>query len=301
MFSGIWKWFYLGVCFNKMVKFKFNFLLFFFIINSGSYISKAQKLFIPISDQEIISIYKTGEKKNDGSYESKDKNGNVRIKGKFNKLIPVGKWFILFEDGKLMSTYSYSDQGKLDGVFVEYFSNGKIKTTGEFENNIQTGIWKSFYMNGNIETEGFLLEGRRYKQWNYYFESGRIKEISNYNYEGKLDGELISFDQFGTIVSKSSYKENKIHGEYLEFYFNGNLALSGYYEMGFKDSVWLEFTMFKRKSFEKRYKNNLPHSRWVYYYPNSNYIQKEEYYNNGLKDGLFKEFYFGGRISKSSI
>ena len=80
MFSGIWKWFYLGVCFNKMVKFKFNFLLFFLIINSGSYISKAQKLFIPISDQEIISIYKTGEKKNDGSYESKDKNGNVRIK-----------------------------------------------------------------------------------------------------------------------------------------------------------------------------------------------------------------------------
>ena len=79
-------------------------------------------------------------------------------------MVPIGKWFILFENGNLMSTYSYSDEGNLDGVFIEYFSNGKIKTTGEFENNIQTGFWKSYYINGNIETEGVLLKGRRYQQ-----------------------------------------------------------------------------------------------------------------------------------------
>ena len=53
-----------------------------------------------------------------------------------------------------------------------------------------------------------------------------------------------------------------------------------------------------KKSFEKRYKNDLPHSKWIYYYPNSNYIQKEENYSEGLKDGAFKEFYFGDRLSR---
>ena len=148
MFSSIWKWFYLGFCINKMVN-NNNFFLFFLTLLFISFFSKSQKLFIPISDKEIISIYKTGEKKKDGSYESKDENGNIRIRGAFNNLVPIGKWFILFENGNLMSTYSYSDEGNLDGVFIEYFSNGKIKTTGEFENNIQTGFWKSYYINGN--------------------------------------------------------------------------------------------------------------------------------------------------------
>tara|TARA_B100000902_G_scaffold365015_1_gene385505 strand:- start:316 stop:1839 length:1524 start_codon:yes stop_codon:yes gene_type:complete len=278
--------------------------LFFWLVNSTFFLN-AQKLFIPINDSEIISIYKSGDKQDDGSYISKDKSGNIRIQGKFNKLIPVGKWYIFFKNGKLQSTYSYSEEGKLDGVFVQYFSNGKIYISGNFKNNIQTGLWRTFYLNGNIETEGEMLEGKRYKQWNYYHNSGKIKEVSNYNFEGKLDGDLISFDEYGTLVSKANYKKNKIDGEYLEYYYDGNIALRGYYILGYKDSVWTEYQPYKvgfnrsvNISFEKRYKNDLPHSNWIYYYPNSNYIQKEETYRDGLKNGTFKEYFYNNRISK---
>ena len=246
--------------------FNSKFLLFYCLFGFLSYFSKSQKLFVPVEDNEIISIYTKGEKKDDGSYISRDSKGNIRIKGKFDKLTPVGKWYLFFDDGKLMSNYSYNEDGKLDGIFVEYFSNGNIKTSGKFEKNIRSGIWKTYYLNGNVETEGLLLEGKRYKQWVYYFEGGMIKEVSNYNYEGKLEGELISFDQFGTPVSKSFYKNNKINGQYLEFYYNGRVALSGHYDMGLKDSLWIEYSGFNKKSFEKRYKNDLPHSKWIYYY-----------------------------------
>ena len=89
---------------NINSKIVFLFCLFvnnFFLIN-------AQKLFIPINDSEIISIYKTGDKQDDGSYVSKDKSGNIRIQGKFNKLVPVGKWFIFFErdDPKSVSKFA---------------------------------------------------------------------------------------------------------------------------------------------------------------------------------------------------
>ena len=50
---------------------------------------------------------------------------------------------------------------------------------------------------------------------------------------------------------------------------------------------------------EKRYKNDLAHSKWIYYYPNTNIIQKEEHYYNGIKDGIFNEYYFNRNLAKS--
>ena len=91
-------------------------------------------------------------------------------------------------------------------VFVQYFSNGKIYISGTFKNNIQSGLWKTFYLNGNLETEGEMYEGKRYKRWNYYYNSGIIKEISNYNIEGKLMvSSLRSMSM--VLVSKANYKK----------------------------------------------------------------------------------------------
>ena len=185
------------------------FFIFIFLFSSIAY---SQTLFIPLSDPYIISIYKTGEKSQDGTYISKDSLGNIRIKGKFNGIKPIGKWYVFFESGELNSNYAYNDNGNLDGLFVEYYNNGQIKSAGYFENNVQTSTWKTFYYDGIIETEGELLEGKRYKQWNYYFPSGKIKEVSNYNFKGELSGILISYDEFGKKVSEANYINNKLNG-----------------------------------------------------------------------------------------
>ena len=74
-----------------MVKTNFKIVFFIlFFIQKSNFIN-AQKLFIPINDSEIISLYKLGEKEKDGSYTSKDSLGNIRVQGQFNKLTPVGK------------------------------------------------------------------------------------------------------------------------------------------------------------------------------------------------------------------
>ena len=80
---------------------------------------------------------------------------------------------------------------------------------------------------------GASSEGKRYKQWVYYFEGGMIKEVYQIIImRVNLKLFIISFDQFGTPVSKSFYKNNKINGQYLEFYYNGRVALSGHYDIG---------------------------------------------------------------------
>ena len=76
MFSCIWQWVYMGFCVNKMVNFNIKILLIISFININAY---SQKLFIPLSDPEIISIYKKGEKDEDGSYISRDSLGNIRF------------------------------------------------------------------------------------------------------------------------------------------------------------------------------------------------------------------------------
>ncbi len=300
MSGSIWKWIHMGFSINKMVILHRKvFLYFLFLLAIEN--SFAQKLFIPVSDPEIVSLYKKGEKSNDGTYISVDEDGNIRVKGKFDKLVPIGKWYLFYKNGKLMAHYNYSEEGNLDGVFVEYYSNGQVKISGVFLNNKQNKLWKTYFSDGILETEGAMLEGKRYKQWNYYFSSGRIKEVSNYNVRGELHGDLITYDKFGTLVSKANYVENKINGEYTEYYYNGRVALTGFYKLGLKDSVWTEYGFFKKKSYEKRYKNDVPHSKWVYYYPESQTIQKEENYINGVKTGNFREYYYNGRLSKVSF
>ena len=148
----------MGLGTNKMVKlFSFLFITVFFISNGRS-----QKLYIPVSNEEIIKIYKLGKKSSSGEYVYTDKDGNIRIKGKFNKNIPVGKWYLFYKDGGLMANYGYNDNGELDGVFAEYYETSKLKKQGFFIKNIQNKLWKTFYEDGKEESIGQMLEGKKY-------------------------------------------------------------------------------------------------------------------------------------------
>ena len=99
----------MGLGANKMVKlFSFLFITVFFISNGRS-----QKLYIPVSNEEIIKIYKLGKKSSSGEYVYTDKDGNIRIKGKFHKNIPFGKWYLFYKNGALMANYGYNDNGEL--------------------------------------------------------------------------------------------------------------------------------------------------------------------------------------------
>ena len=239
------------------------------LINNLFLIENAQKLYIPISDPEIIKIYQKGNKKSNGEYLSKDSEGIVRIKGKFNENIPIGRWYVFFKNGNLMAYYNYSNKGNLDGIFVEYYENSQLKVSGFYENNKKNKLWKSYFNDGVEETVGEMLDDKKYKIWLKYHKNGKLKEYSNYDINGKLNGDYVSYDNYGIAINKAYYTEGKIDGEYYEFYSNEQIALKGFYKKGLKDSVWTEYSPYGRVSFEKRFKDDLPHLNWIYYYTNN--------------------------------
>ncbi|MCI0640873.1 MAG: hypothetical protein L0Y72_30355 [Gemmataceae bacterium] len=73
--------------------------------------------------------------------------------------IPEGEYYALREDGTLLLKISYRN-GVVHGPFVDYWSDGKVASEGQFVNGRQDGLW------------------------HFYFEDGRLSEIIHFK-DGK--------------------------------------------------------------------------------------------------------------------
>ena len=147
-----------------------------YFFNFFPLVTFSQKIFIPISDPYVVSIYTKGDKDIDGGYISKDSLGNIIISGKFNDITPVGEWIIYFNNGRKKANYFYND-GKLDGEFIEYYWNGNVKIKGTYLNNKPSLTWKSYFLDGSMESIGQMFEGKKFNEWNEYHLNGRISII----------------------------------------------------------------------------------------------------------------------------
>ena len=212
-----------------------NFIFCFF--NFFPFLTFSQKIFIPISDPYIVSIYTKGDKDINGNYISKDSLGNTIISGKFNGIAPEGEWIIYFKNGRKKANYFYND-GKLNGEFVEYYWNGNIKIKGVYVNNKPSLSWKTYFLDGSMESTGQMFEGKKFNEWNEYHLNGRISIISNYNKQCQLNGNYYKYDNNGRIIYSATYFQDKLDGGYKEYYLDGEVALQGNYKMGLKNGIW---------------------------------------------------------------
>ncbi len=67
-------------------------------------------------------------------------NNDTLTTGYFSNNLRDGQWKWFWKDGSLKSLYFYSE-GKLEGICIEYYDNGKIKEKGNYYNDQKTGIW----------------------------------------------------------------------------------------------------------------------------------------------------------------
>ncbi|HXS38085.1 MAG TPA: hypothetical protein VN721_15385 [Flavipsychrobacter sp.] len=88
-------------------------------------------------------------------------------------------------DNKLLCEGNFSTEGDRylhEGKWTEYYTNGKIKTTGYYHKDNPVGLWQSFYSNGQlkrtctytlIENKGtyYCMTGL----YQDYFENGQVR------------------------------------------------------------------------------------------------------------------------------
>jgi antitoxin component YwqK of YwqJK toxin-antitoxin module len=146
--------------------------------------------------------------------------------------------------------------------FLQSCGNKKVETKNE---NGQ--ILKTFYVDKNGEKEGPFIT---------YYESGKIKEESNYS-SGKLSGKRILYAENGNIEIEEIYTDTGVlHGPYKLYYPNGTLQL------------------------EKTYQDNIITGSIKVYYT-SGQLKEEVSMSNNEENGPFTEYYENGKIHWKGI
>ena len=137
------------------------------------------------------------------------------------------------QDDKEILSFSVKE-GKIDGLYVEYYLSGSIKSQSNFKNGILDGKYSKFYENNLLMEEFYykngLMEGERILNWRngnlkeknffkrgamtgaseFYFSNGNRRKIISFDVNGRRDGEWIDYNSDGKLKLKVVYKSGKV-------------------------------------------------------------------------------------------
>jgi len=203
------------------------------------------------------------------------------------------------------------------GAYTAYYSSGKIKTKGNFKEDLSTGFWERylengelksiynyekgklkgqatvFFENGNRSQLGYFKENLEDSLWKFYYESGKIKSKGFYK-NGLQDGFWEYFHEDSTL--KATADVNKGKGIYKEYFSTGAVRMEGLIVNGLSDSVWRYFyenSILKATGFEKSGERQ---GFWKFYHSDGT-ISSEGHFSKNLKEGNWKYFHENGKLS----
>lgn len=196
-----------------------------------------------------------------------------------------------FYPNKVISAQGYMKDGKPIGYWKSYFPNGILKAEGNRKNDLLDSLWLFYNENGTLKEEIFYKNGIKsgfhiiYKNTN---DSTYI--ISKELYiEGKLNGKSFYYDTTGILSHTVEYQNGYVHGYEKHYDKTGMLTLIlKYSHNNLIDSEYLN----------QRDKNGLKQGIWKEFYKN----EKIKIYSTFLDDtlnGYYREYDQWGNITKS--
>lgn len=110
-----------------------------------------------------------------------------------------GKFVNKYNNGKIKRNFEVRN-GKLNGTITEYYKNGIVKFTGNYNNNkITDGCALFYYENGNLESKFCWRNGKQHGIQEMFYENGN-KKLQSVLQEGKLLGLELVFRENGTLL-----------------------------------------------------------------------------------------------------
>ncbi len=139
-----------------------------------------------------------------------------------------------------MEIYSYKD-GELHGLDVIYYNN-HVKEIGHWKNGKQNGLFQMFTETGILVDNALFKNGERDGLTEqFYSDNGKLRISVNYK-NGVLHGEYKQFYENGNIYAETYYNEGVINGNFKDYYENGVLRFAGEYKNGLQDGTWKYYT-----------------------------------------------------------
>ena len=151
--------------------------------------------------------------------------------------------------------------GLKNGVFTEYYPNLKKKSIVNYLNGNKEGLCTEWFENGEKHLVAHYVHNRLDSDYIQYYDNGKIEVKFNYNQGKREDGRYLIYDKEGQKAEQLVYK--------------GGVEVS-----------------------KGEYKGNSLFINVIKKYPDGTKME-EGYTKDGLKDGLWTEWFENGQKSKA--
>jgi antitoxin component YwqK of YwqJK toxin-antitoxin module len=224
----------------------------------------------------------------DSVWLSFDPNGQLASQDTYLKGVLNGSSIIYHQDGSVSEEYNYKN-GKKHGLWKQYYKNGKLMAEATFVEDKMVGEYVKNYLNGREWVRGKYNEnGLKEGTWIYGNEDGKIGEMVVFR-NGKEEkvvrqnGTFTEYYEFEKPRLIVNYVEGKKHGDYIEYYDNGQWVEKQVDNRNKGGEVEtyraLEGQTMKKKA---SYKNDQLHGVITYFYENGKVERIEEYVDGQL-------------------
>lgn len=235
------------------------------------------------------------------------------IDGRILEIITYEKGFI----SKREKINRKDEEGLKQGIWKEFYANGKLKSESRYKNGELNGYVKNYTPDGKLEeAELFLDDVKQSEEENQadfeirytYYDDGNIKSATTYNLAGMKDGVAQFFQRSGAVDSSKVYENGFLIakgiinrkgvkvGSWETYFLDGKLKSKGDYKSGKKYGKWIYYFNSGQKEQEGFYDNSgLFTGEWRWYYENGNLLRTEEFLR-GEEDGMLTEYDINSQI-----
>ena len=246
---------------------------------------------INMGDGRLLFRTLRDEKPVEGEHRIIDGRKSEYIQAHFAKGMYDGK-YELYKYNKLVEKGEYKE-GRKNGTWIEYYSDGAIKSEKPFSNGKVNGVHKSYYTDGKPESVKGYKDGVEHGvEQRWHWETGKMTVDANYE-DGKPDGKQtrhISSNN-GDYVEVSHYAKGVQTGDFSQTWATGKPRVQGKYKNGQKEGVWMEYRSSGKLEKSTTYKNGERSGEYKTFYTDGT-VEKIENYLNGKREGVCKEFFY---------
>lgn len=154
-----------------------------------------------------------------------------------------GLWIYFYDSvqTQVSSKGVYVDN-KREGIWTEYYKNGKPRSMFTYKNNHIDGAAKIFYETGGLAEEGFWRTNRWIGEYRYYKPSGSLAYEWYFDDNGRRTGEQKYYYDNGKLRLSGTWDNGKETGRITEYYPNGRVMLESDWIEGKSDGIMREYT-----------------------------------------------------------
>jgi antitoxin component YwqK of YwqJK toxin-antitoxin module len=120
----------------------------------------------------------------------------------------------------------YYVDGRKEGTWIKYFSDGSVQLKGTYNNNRPEGPFTRYYPNGKIAEQGeFKANGYKGLLLRYH-DNGQLAYRANFNNQGQESGKVSYYHPNGKLALSYTVKNGEVQGQVSRYNTSGQLQSS---------------------------------------------------------------------------